>query len=57
MEEQLINIADAYDDEIDTMTHSLTSLIEPVILLLMGLVVGFIVLAMLLPIFEINQML
>jgi len=57
MEEQLINIADAYDDEIDTMTCSLTSLIEPIILLLMGLVVGFIVLAMLLPIFEINQML
>jgi len=57
MEEQLINIADDYDDQIDTMARSLTSLIEPVILLLMGLVVGFIVLAMLLPIFEINQML
>ena len=57
MEEQLINIADTYDDEIDNLTRSLTSLIEPVILLLMGLVVGFIVLAMLLPIFEINQML
>ena len=57
MEEQLINIADEYDDQIDTIARSLTSLIEPVILLLMGLVVGFIVLAMLLPIFEINQML
>ncbi|MBN2376892.1 MAG: type II secretion system F family protein [Sedimentisphaerales bacterium] len=57
MEEQLINIADTYDNEIDNLTRSLTSLIEPVILLLMGLVVGFIVLAMLLPIFEINQML
>ena len=56
MEEQLINIADTYDEQIDTITRSLTSLIEPIILMLMGLVVGFIVLAMLLPIFEINQM-
>lgn len=54
--EQLINIADAYDQEIDTAICSLTALIEPIILMIMGLVVGFIVLAMLLPIFEINQM-
>ena len=57
VEEQLINIADAYDEEIEILTRSLTSLLEPVVLLFMGVVVGFIVLALLLPIFEINQML
>ena len=37
------------------MTKTLTSLLEPAILLIMGVVVGFIALAILLPIFEINQ--
>jgi len=55
IEEGLINIADMYDGEVELATKTLTSLLEPVILLFMGAVVGFIVLAILLPIFEINQ--
>lgn len=55
IEEGLINIADMYDDEVELATKTLTSLLEPVILLFMGAVVGFIVLAILLPISEINQ--
>ncbi len=51
----LINIADMYDGEVELTTKTLTSLLEPVILLFMGAVVGFIVLAILLPISEINQ--
>ena len=51
----LINIADMYDGEVELATKTLTSLLEPVILLFMGAVVGFIVLAILLPISEINQ--
>ena len=57
VEQQFANLADGYDEEIKIMVQSLTALIEPVILLFMGLIVGFIVLAILLPIFEINQML
>jgi len=57
IEAGLINIADMYDREVDMTTKTLTSLLEPVILLVMGVVVGFIVLAILLPIFEINQVL
>ena len=53
----LINIADMYDGEVEITAKTLTSLLEPVILLLMGTVVGFIVLAILLPIFDINQIL
>ena len=44
-----------YDDEVEMTAKTLTSLIEPVILLIMGAVIGSIVLAILLPIFEINQ--
>lgn len=55
VEEGLIDIADMYDTEVETAVRTLTALLEPVILLLMGGVVGFIVLAILLPIFEINQ--
>ncbi|MHC4098453.1 MAG: type II secretion system F family protein [Planctomycetota bacterium] len=51
------DIADMYDDEVELTTKTLTSLLEPVILLFMGAVVAFIVLAVLLPIFDINQVL
>jgi len=57
LEEGLINIADMYEGEVELTTKTLTSLLEPVILLFMGAVVGFIVLAVLLPIFDINQVL
>ncbi len=55
VEAGLIDIAQMYDNEVEMTTRTLTSLLEPVILLVMGVVVGFIVLAILLPIFEINQ--
>jgi len=55
IEDGLIDIADMYDDEVEQTSKALVSLIEPVILLVMGAVVGFIVLAILLPIFDINQ--
>jgi len=53
----LLSIADMYDDEVEITAKTLTSLLEPAIVLVMGAVVGFIVLAILLPIFEINQVL
>ncbi|MBN2457205.1 MAG: type II secretion system F family protein [Sedimentisphaerales bacterium] len=56
IETGLINIADMYDDEVEITAKTLTSLLEPAILLLMGGIVGFIVMAILLPIFEINQL-
>ncbi len=47
-------IADTYERESDAVLKALMSLLEPVMILVMGLVVGFVVIAMLLPIFEIN---
>jgi len=55
IENGLIDIADMYDDEVEQTSKALVSLLEPAILLVMGAVVGFIVLAILLPIFDINQ--
>jgi len=55
IEDGLIDIADMYDTEVETAVQTLTALLEPIILLVMGSVVTFIVLAILLPIFEINQ--
>jgi len=57
MEGGLLSIADMYDSEVEITAKTLTSLLEPAIVLIMGVVVGFIVLAILLPIFEINQVL
>lgn len=55
LEDGLMNMADMYDDEVELTAKTLTSLLEPAILLVMGVIVGFIVAAILLPIFEINQ--
>ena len=57
LEDQLIAVADTAQDEVEAFARSATTLIEPAILMIMGAIVGFIVLAILLPIFQINQML
>lgn len=54
MEKSLLRIADDYEKDADQALKNLSRLLEPVIILAMGLVVGFIVLSMLLPIFQIN---
>jgi len=57
IEQGLANIADMYDADVEQTAKLLTSLLEPAVLLVMGVVVGFIVLAVLMPIFEMNQIL
>ncbi len=54
LEEALLEVANFYERELNKTTKIITSLLEPAIILLMGLVVGFIVFAMLLPIFQIS---
>jgi len=54
LEEMLTRLAQAYEEETDQVMSTLTSMVEPVIIVFMGLVVGFIVLAILLPIFELS---
>lgn len=54
LESALSRLAQAYEKEIDQSIRLLTSLIEPLMILLMGSVVGFVVISMLLPIFQIS---
>jgi general secretion pathway protein F len=55
METTLFNISDMYDTQLEATLKALTSLLEPLILVIMGALIGFVVMAILLPIFEINQ--
>ena len=56
LEEMLIKVADTYDERVRRTVKRLTSLLEPVLILSLGLIVGFIVLSMLLAIFSINEL-
>jgi type IV pilus assembly protein PilC len=48
----LNKIADFYDDEVDAAVAALTSLLEPMMIVFLGVAVGGIVIAMYLPIFK-----
>jgi type IV pilus assembly protein PilC len=52
MDEMLTKVADFYDDEVDTAVASLTTLLEPAIIVVLGVVIGGLVIAMYLPIFK-----
>jgi len=55
LEEMLLRVADAFEAEVRKLVKRLTGLMEPLIILAMGLVVGFIVVAMLMAIFSISE--
>jgi len=48
-------IADFYDEEVDTAVEGLTSLLEPALMVFLGIVVGFVVVAMYMPIFKLGD--
>jgi type IV pilus assembly protein PilC len=52
LDAMLAKIADFYDEEVDTAVAMLTSLLEPALMVFLGTVIGFIVIAMYLPIFK-----
>jgi general secretion pathway protein F len=56
LDEMLLKIADRFELEVRNTIKRLLSLLEPVLILLMGVMVGFIVIAMLLAIFSINEL-
>ena len=55
LEEMLGKIADFYDDQVDIAVDGLTSLIEPLIIVFLGVVIGGMVICMFLPIFTLTQ--
>ncbi|MFN0116969.1 MAG: type II secretion system F family protein [Elusimicrobiota bacterium] len=56
LDSMLSKIADFYDQEVDVAVKTLTSMIEPIIIVVMGVIIGFIVIAMFLPMFELGQL-
>ena len=55
LDTMLYKVADQYDDEVKTLTDSLTRLMEPVIIVFLGFAVGFIVISLFLPLVEMIQ--
>lgn len=55
LDEMLIKVAETYEENVQNAIKRFVSLLEPLIILIMGLVVGFIVISMLLAIFSINE--
>jgi type IV pilus assembly protein PilC len=53
LETMLTKVAEFYETEVDAKIKALTALIEPLLIVFVGSVVGFIVISMYLPIFEI----
>jgi general secretion pathway protein F len=56
LEEMLANVANAYEDQVETTIGALTSLLEPAMIVGMGVVVAFIVFSVLMPILQINNL-
>ncbi len=55
MDEMMDSVADFYDSEIETTLSGLTSLIEPLLMVFLGVVVGGILIALFLPIFKLGE--
>jgi type IV pilus assembly protein PilC len=55
MDAMLSKVADFYEDEVTTMVKAMTSMLEPAMIVLVGLIVGSVLLAMYLPMFSIYE--
>jgi type IV pilus assembly protein PilC len=52
LDNMLNKIADFYDDEVDAAVATLTSMLEPMLMIFLGVTVGFVIVAMYMPIFQ-----
>jgi type IV pilus assembly protein PilC len=56
LDNMLNKIADFYDDEVDSAVAALTSLLEPMLMIFLGVTVGFVIVAMYMPIFQMGAL-
>jgi type IV pilus assembly protein PilC len=52
----LMKISDFYDSEVKATVDAMTSLIEPILIMMMGLIVGSIVVALFMPILQLSSL-
>ncbi len=55
LDNMLNKIADFYDDEVDSAVGALTSMLEPMLMIFLGITVGFVIVAMYMPIFQMGS--
>ncbi|HAK89938.1 MAG TPA: pilus assembly protein PilC [Nitrospiraceae bacterium] len=55
LDQMLVKIADFYDDEVDDSVGNLTTMLEPLLMVFLGTTVGYIVIALYLPIFKMGD--
>jgi type IV pilus assembly protein PilC len=55
LDAMLQKIADFYEDEVDTAVGAMKQLIEPIMILVLGIIIGTLVIAMYLPIFKMGS--
>jgi len=55
LEDMLLKVAEWYDEEVETSVDAAVSLLEPIMIMVMGLFVGFLVVSILLPIFQMSR--
>lgn len=55
LDNMLNKIADFYDDEVDAAVAALTSMLEPMLMIFLGITVGFVIVAMYMPIFQMGS--
>jgi type IV pilus assembly protein PilC len=55
LDNMLNKIADFYDDEVDSAVTALTSMLEPMLMIFLGVTVGFVIIAMYMPIFQMGS--
>jgi type IV pilus assembly protein PilC len=54
LDESLLYLSDFYEDEIDSTAKNLSTILEPILLLTIGLIVGFVALAIITPIYQLT---
>jgi type IV pilus assembly protein PilC len=56
LDRMLHKLADFYDDEVSAMLKALTSILEPVMMIFVGVIVGIVVISMYMPLFKIYEL-
>ena len=55
LEAMLLNVAESYENQVDTRVNALTSILEPIMIVGMGIIVAFLVAAILLPMMQLTS--
>jgi type IV pilus assembly protein PilC len=56
LDNMLSRAAEFYEDEVDRATQGLTSMMEPMIIIVLGSIIAFIVISIMLPMFDMNSL-